>query len=245
MAEILLLGTFHFMESKYDVLSTDNQREIAKITKRLLQFAPDAVAVEAPVHAQNDLDQSYSLFQLTDFDDESKMQQDTLGDIHIYGGIYPITYTNESVQIGYRLAKLAKLPTVHGIDNDASLDMTCMQYATPLCLQAQSALDYDLDVHAEDSLPDLLKYYNSERYSMLHHSIYIQANSIHLGDDLIGTKMVTDWYTRNINIFHNLQMLSLQYKRIFVLFGAGHLHLLKSFILADQSMTLVEPDAFL
>ena len=245
MTEILLLGTFHFMEGKFDVLCTEHQQEIAQITKHLLQFAPDAVAVEAPVHAQSDLDSSYAHFQLADFDNEAKMRCNTLGSIHIYGGVYPITYTNESVQIGYRLAKMAHLPTIHGIDEDASLDMSCLQYATPQCQQAKSALEQDLSSHEGDSLPDLLRYFNSERYSLLHHSIYIQANAIQLDNEPIGTKMVADWYVRNLRIFHNLQMLSRQNKRIFVLYGAGHLQLLKSLILADQNMTLIDPDAFL
>lgn len=63
MTEILLVGTFHFMESPIDFYSSEIQNDLELLVKNLLQFKPDAVAVEAAVNAQISVDESYQKFE--------------------------------------------------------------------------------------------------------------------------------------------------------------------------------------
>ena len=51
MTEILVLGTFHFLESPMDVFSAAAQEELDSLVRKFLPFQPDAVAVEAAVGA--------------------------------------------------------------------------------------------------------------------------------------------------------------------------------------------------
>ena len=127
MAEILLLGTFHFMESSMDFYSGEIQNELDKMVRKLMEFQPDAIAIEAAVDAQECVDESYKVFHLADLQDPIKMQNETLGEICMYGKTYPITYDNESIQIGYRLGKLLKHSKIHAIDDDTILNMDILQ----------------------------------------------------------------------------------------------------------------------
>ena len=53
MTEVLLLGTFHFMESSIDFYSNNIQNESDLMARKLSVFNPDAVAVEATVSSKN------------------------------------------------------------------------------------------------------------------------------------------------------------------------------------------------
>ena len=112
MTEILLLGTFHFMESSFDFYTDKVQDELDDLTKKLLEFHPDAVAVEAAMHQQEAVSESYQKFNLKDLKNPEKMRSETLGNIHMFGQTCPITYNNEAIQIGYRLGKLLNLDDI-------------------------------------------------------------------------------------------------------------------------------------
>ena len=121
MTEILLLGTFHFMESSFDFYTDKVQDELDDLTKKLLEFHPDTVAVEAAIHQQEAVSESYQKFNLKDLKNPEKMRSETLGNIHMFGQTYPITYNNEAIQIGYKLGKLLNLDDIYAIDEDIDL----------------------------------------------------------------------------------------------------------------------------
>ena len=52
--------------------------------------------------------------------------------------------------------------------------------------------------------------------------------------------MLGQWYERNLKIFSNIQRLAMQHKRIFVIYGARHLHILRELIQADEQLRLVD-----
>ena len=58
MTEILLLGSFHFLETPLDIYCPEIQAELGKLTASLARFRPDAVAVECAAHQQDVLDES-------------------------------------------------------------------------------------------------------------------------------------------------------------------------------------------
>ena len=140
------------MESSIDFYSSEIQNDLELLVKNLLQFKPDAVAVEAAVNAQISVDESYQKFELADLRDRNKMKNETLGEIHMFGETYPITYNNESIQIGYRLGKLLGLNKVYAIDDDTILDMGVMRQPTQLLTDACDVLRVDMNKHAKDSV---------------------------------------------------------------------------------------------
>lgn len=131
MTEILVLGTFHFLESPMDVFSEAAQEELDSLVRKFLPFQPDAVAVEAAIGAQAYLDRSYEAFRLEDLQNPKKMQTETLGEIELFGQMHPILYKNEAVQIGYRLAKQLGHPKVYAVDEDMALNMDVLNDPTP------------------------------------------------------------------------------------------------------------------
>ena len=240
MTDILLLGTFHFMESPKDFYSDDMQNELDVLTKKLLQFNPDTIAVEAAINAQLCVDKSYEKFCLTDLQDRNKMQSETLGKIIMYGETCPIRYNNEAVQVGYRMGKILGLTKVYAIDEDISFNEDVMKNPTPPLKNAMSVLRSGISAHKNDSIVDLYKYYNSDSWSKLNHSVYIQTNAIDIDGSYSGAEMVSKWYERNLKIFSNIQRLAAKSQRLFILFGAGHLQILREFINADENLKLVD-----
>jgi len=245
MTEILLLGTFHFMESAIDFYSLEAQKELQIISEKLIKFTPDAIAVEAASHAQKYIDISYDKFDLKDLNDFDKMKSETLGEIYIFGGFYPMTYNNEVIQIGYRLGKMLSLPKIYAIDDDVRLDMSPMKSVEPSLSEAKSELKMHLKNEPKKSIINMFRYYNDNEFTELNHNTYIQANSVNADSDYSGAKMVASWYERNLKIFANIQRLATKNKRILVVYGAGHLKLLKQFIDSDKNLKLISIDEYL
>lgn len=245
MTEILLLGTFHFLESHTDFYSSEAQQQLDLLAKKLLLFQPDSVAVEAPSDSQRDIDISYEKFSLADLQNRNLMETKTLGKIFVFGQTCPITYNNEAIQVGYRLGKLLGHKTVYAIDNDAVLDSRVLKEPTPVLQEAMDALNESEKQHANDNILDMYRYYNSREWSTLNHNIYIQANAVGAGDSYAGADMVADWYKRNLKIFANIQRLALKSRRLFILIGAGHLHILQGLICAAGNMKLTDTNQYL
>lgn len=245
MTDVLLLGTFHFLESSIDFYSSDIQNELDFFARKLLAFNPDVIAVEAAVNAQEYVDKSYERFELVDLQDRNKMQKETLGEICMFGRMYPITYNNESIQIGYRLGKMLGHSKVFAIDDDTILNMDVMNNPLPSLKDAINALRLDMDKRINDTIADLYKYYNSDEWSKLNHNVYLQANMISLNNNYAGAEMVTKWYERNLKIFSNIQRLATKNERVFIIFGAGHLQILRDLINADSNLKLVDIDKYL
>lgn len=239
MTEILLLGTFHFMESSFDFYTDKVQDELDHLTKKLLEFHPDTVAVEAAMHQQEVVSESYQKFNLKDLRNPEKMRSETLGSIHMFGQTCPITYNNEAIQIGYKLGKLLNLDDIYAIDEDIDLGESATKLM-PFLTDTINELNKNTNRHEKDSIIELYKYYNSAKWSKLNHNIYIRANAIKLDGFYTGVEMNTKWYERNLKIFANIQQLAEKSKKLFILYGAGHLQLLKDFINADNNLHLVD-----
>lgn len=240
MTEILLLGTFHFMESPIDFYSSEVQNELDLLARKLLAFNPDTIAVEAAVNAQICVDKSYEKFSLADLQNRNKMQNETLGEICMFGQTCPITYDNEAIQIGYRMGKMAGHDKVYAIDDDMIVNMDVLNSPTSSLRDAMDALQKDMDKHTNGPVVELYKYYNSAEWAKLSHSVYVQANAISIDNNYAGAEMVTKWYERNLKIFSNIQRLATKSERLFIIYGAGHLQILRDLINADSNLNLVD-----
>ena len=96
------------------------------------------------------------------------------------------------------------------------------------------------NTQTSEEISELYKHYNSEEWSRLNHNVYIQANMLSTNNYYAGAEMVSKWYERNLKIFANIQQLAGKSKKLFIIYGAGHLQLLKDFINADNNLHLVE-----
>lgn len=245
MTDILLLGSFHFTQSDRDFYSPEVQAELEPIAQELLRFSPDAVAVEWAAHQQKAVSAAYQRFQLSDLRNYDKMRTETLGEIKMFGATGPITYNNETVQIGFRIAKQMHLPDVYAIDDDSGMDGTAFENPSPALQEAiESLLLFQKQAEA-DTLAAHLRCLNSAEWSRRNHAIYIRANEIGRNGEYVGANAVGQWYTRNLKIFSNIQRLAMRHERIFAVYGAGHLQILRELIRADDRLRLVDVNAYL
>lgn len=240
MTEIFLLGTFHFREKDWDPYSPANQREIDEFAKQVSEFRPDAVAVEGAVHQQAVIDAAYARMSLADFANEPLMRTTTLGEITMFGQTVPITWNNECIQIGFRLAKMLDLPRVHAVDADMELNDTLLGETLPQEVGRRlSRLKAYIRENEGGTLLSAYRCLNSPEYSRLSHSLYLAANAVNTEGSYNGSTFTAQWYERNLRIFSAIQSLSKKYRRIFVLYGAGHLQILRDLIHADDGMKLI------
>lgn len=239
MTEILLLGTFHFRESNFDFYSPEIQEELEEISQKLALFKPETIAVEAAFHQQQIVDESYDKFQTSDLLKREIMETKDLGTITMFGQQCLITYNNEAIQIGYRLGKMVELKKIYAIDDDTLLDMSIFDNPTDELKESMDILGLDMAKHNNDSLKELYKYYNTHEWSKLNHDVYLAANSINRNEEYNGSMMVAKWYERNLKIFSNIQKLARNSNRIFIIYGAGHLQVLRELINASENLILV------
>ncbi len=245
MTEILLLGTFHFMESERDFYSTETQGELERLVEKLMLFNPNAVAVEAARSAQSDLNQAYNRFDLMDLQNKNLMKEKTLGNIEMFGSSSPLSYQNETVQIGFRMAKMLKHSRVYAVDNDMELPDDILSQMPQSALDVIGALQLYEKPYSDGTLAEHYRCCNSDEWSRLNHDMYMQMNTVNTDDNYVGAVMNAKWYERNLKIFCNIQELALEKKRIFVVFGAGHLKILRDFINADSHLKLIDVNEYL
>lgn len=238
MTQVFLMGTFHFRESEIDFNTDELQSQLWDINEQLMSFEPDAIALEVATHAQDAVDASYAKFSLDDLSDYEKMQTETLGTINIWGGTYPIAYKNEIVQIGYRLGKRLGIDRIHAIDDDTTLDVITED--APMLVQ--QAFDKHLKMMGDldaKTLREKLRQANSNEWSYHNQQLYMTKNVVGAGSSYEGARYFGQWYMRNLKIFANLQKLCEKYSRIFLLYGCGHLYILRELIRTCEDMELV------
>ena len=82
--KVLLVGSFHFMEEKdTDLYSTHVQQKIDDMVKKMAQFNPDKIAIEAPWDMQNNISAAFKNIDLEDFYKLKKMKESVIGNLVI------------------------------------------------------------------------------------------------------------------------------------------------------------------
>jgi hypothetical protein len=80
----------------------------------------------------------------------------------------------------------------------------------------------------------------------VHRGLAAYAMFAHFGEeyDYAGARLLTDWYARNMRIHTHLLNVIEPGDRVLVIFGAGHLGLLRQAVQADQTLTLRTVEEF-
>lgn len=232
LAEVLVLGSFHMdnpgrdiINMKVDdVLAPKRQAEMKELLDVLAKFRPTKIAMEAT---------SDSL--------KLKMYSDYLAGKHELG-------RDEREQIGFRLAKELKLPKVYGIDIQGDFPFSTVQ---------DYAKAHGRDKELESLMGEVGRMVQADDVFLRSHTILqmlLHTNSadavrrnaagyamfVHFGeeDDSAGAELLTQWYRRNMRIHTHLLQIIQPGDRVLVIYGSGHLALLRQNVEADPTLRL-------
>ena len=212
-----------------DVLTEKRQHEIRELLKALKEFKPTKVALEVLTRGRDSLNRDYRNYLSDDFNLSS----------------------SEHHQIGFRLAKATGLTEVAAIDwneniegipdlgtwaeeNSSPLFNEVLEDLKNMTGEAESFL-------AKHTLKEYLLWLNQPNNVQRNHESYMKMALLGDQENPVGTIWTARyWYYRNLLVYKNImEMATSSTERIFVLYGAGHLHLLIHF-LQDSGLVNVE-----
>lgn len=242
--KVLLLGTFHFAYPQadghkvdsanfIDVLSAQRQKEIQELTDVIAKFKPTRIYVESSRHGFHD---------------------------SLYAEYVKGTYKpgrNEIYQIGYRVAKQMNHPDIHTVDAGSFAGDNYKKYRwIDSMWSTKDFVDTTRDNYWQgmykrlyttgDSVETKLTMLESfllmaEPHNLARmHGHYLAAGFNTKTDD--GPDILSMWwYSRNLRIFNNiLKTQPASEDRIVVLFGNGHMPILKHCFQSSPEFEVVE-----
>jgi hypothetical protein len=232
LAEVLVLGTFHMgnpgkdiinMKAD-DVLSPQRQAEIREVLDVLVRFRPTKIAVESSPGSQRI--QQYQKY---------------------LSGKYELS-RNEHDQIGFRLGKELNLPKIYGIDSGGEFPFPSVQdYAKAhgrekeldsLKNKVGKMVQDDNEFLKSHTILQMLLRINMD--DAVRRNLASYAMFAHFGEksNYVGGKLLTEWYQRNMCIHTNLLNIIEQGDRVLVIYGSGHLGLMRLNVQADPTLSL-------
>lgn len=224
------------------VTTPEKQAQLARIAEDLARFRPTAVAIErvAP--------------------DQATLIDPVFAD---YRPDWLLTRPDERVQIAYRLAALAGVERVYGIDEkDHEGQPSYFPYGEMAQWVADNGRDEELRAMGGQTQAYLARMEARQRTETLGRLLldvntpgdpmttnnavtYYQFLRFGSGDVLPGAELNGRWYTRNAKIFAKLMQAARPGDRIVVIFGAGHAYWLRHFASTTPGFELVEPGDYL
>lgn len=256
-AQVMLLGTFHFKFSMndmlkpqviLDMLSPEKQREIEEVVECLKGFGPTKVAVEIRPEKEESLSADYSAYR---------------------DGKFTLTPW-EGHQIGFRIAAAFGHERVYAVDewgrqyepdekiieyararlgpkgDDLPVDRLFFTLFDEAVARFESIYRKQEQHMAAHSLREHLRYLNSPEEIALNHATYLAWADAEPGDYTIPDWISGWWYNRNLRIFANIKRITESPDdRILVIFGAGHIPILRHCVENSPKHELVEVSEYL
>lgn len=233
--KVLLVGTFHFEYCDLDAHVTDKdkrvnvkdparQKEMEELVDYIARFKPTAIAVESAPNTGY-LMERYRTYQRTD----------------------TLARADEMDQIGFRVMERFGLDTIYGVDAPTLVGdlydgpdsllwrpildsiYTDWDFTSddPVSKRYKSFYTFSDDYHTDHTLLESFKYHNAEKMQDRDYGAYL-AGDFTLGKYRGADGLAMHWYSRNLRIFRNVQELPLApADRLLVLFGAGHMGVLR------------------
>ena len=234
-AQVLVVGVYHMSNPRLDavnvtaddVLAPRRQREIEQLAAKLAAFRPTKVAVEIPYGRDS---VSNSLYQ------------------RYLAGTRALDRT-EMQQLGFRIAKAAGLPRIHGVDYDldvnlASVMVWALTHGQPELASAAQSLSARLLAEADSmmknaTVTDIVTALNSARADSAH-GIYLAALRVGADTSYPGASAAARWYERNLKIASNiLRVIDSPTDRVLVIIGAAHGPILRELLERVPGVRLV------
>lgn len=236
--KILLIGTIHFetphtdnFELKVDdFLSAKRQGELEDLTNVLSQTKATKVMIERPIENQRSNDSLYNLY---------------------LKGHYKLT-VSEREQIGFRLGKKLKLNQINCVDKfyamHDSLMVATAKENNQLSLLKDLGSEANAMLNAYDTtlkkgtITEVLKYINKPEELKRNLSLYLKFMAkIGAGKNFAGAEAVSEWYLRNLAIYSNIiNQVNVNDKYVILLFGQGHIPILKQLLQNNDDFEVVE-----
>lgn len=226
---ILIVGTDHFsphdngdmfMTDKEDILSETRQAEVRDVITCLKEFKPTKIALEVLQEKEEVLNKQY---------------------VSYLNGDYTLS-SDEVDQIGFRLAAEFNLKRVYAVDWNKnqeevpSLGDLGEWEATDEYREftkTANELVSETNTYLQNrSLKDFLLWLNDPQNVLKGQEMYMKLALVGSSANPAGARWTAKyWYYRNMLIYKNLvKLIESNEERIFVLYGAAHLHLLLQFI---------------
>ena len=239
---VMVLGVYHFDNPGLDVnnIETDDvfsakrQAELAALGEALSAFEPTVVAIEV-VAPPPYVAPGYAEYTPDDL----------------------LSEASEDVQIGYRVAHLAGLETVHAINEQPEGDEpdyfpfeTVADFAERTgraddfaALADMSDMVEQFEAYQESwTIPALLELHNSD---WVPEEFYWEIIGYGAGEDQPGAELAAYWFMRNAKIFNKLQQVTEPGDRVLVVYGSGHKAWLDELVAKTTGYELIDPVPYL
>lgn len=246
IVQVMVLGAYHFGNPGLDtnnvkvdsVLTRAKQAQLEAVAKVLLAFRPTRVMVEMESKAPSLATTAYSRFSIADL----------------------ATDANEITQIGFRVANLAGLKTVEGIDEQPGpaepdyypydkLQEAAVKFGQIGLIDSGNApikawlAKFEQDQKTRSVAELLIRINTDPIYTEI--SGYYKWLPIGDNDSQTGADLNAAWYLRNAKIFGKLMHAARPGDRVLVVYGGGHGYWLRHFAAAVPGYRLIDPVPYL
>jgi len=233
--QIMVLAVFHLVSTKNmftqqqgDTLTDKRQREIEQVVEQLKAFHPTKIAVEHDYGGR--LNERYKQYLLDKY----------------------VLTAEETDQYAFRLGKELGLSRVDSIYYPVSFDPNEAEtFANAHGQKAVWDAAFDRgrklieklnEVLTHGTMLEALRFMNSEDAIDLNGSMYLVLDRIGASNEYPGADAVSQWYASNLHIFANLmRLISSPDDRVLVIYGQGHVQLLRSFIKGSPDLQFIDP----
>lgn len=245
---VFMVGSFHFeyynldahvtdKNLQVDIKSPGKQAELKQLLDYIAAFKPTKIAVEAGSNT------GYLMKRYRDY----------------IRGSYELK-KDEREQIGFRLLEKFNLDTIYGVDDQELVSSFSELKDSNVIQPIIDSIFKDWDFRSNDTLSNLYKawysyddrlakelpllsyfrYLNSDKALTRGYGAYL-IGDFKLGNTRGADALALHWYSRNLRIFRHIQQITTSPDdRILVLFGAGHIQILKQLFESSPEYKLIK-----
>ena len=240
-AKVMMMGVFHFANPGRDmvksgvinVMTKDNQAYLDELATRLAAFHPTDVLLECEPSEQAVFQKKFDSYK---------------------DGTFSLT-SNETYQIGFRVAKAAGIDKVTCFDEgnvgwDAEPMFDYIKKHDPAMQASMDAMFKSLSERSDReqhtlSLPQLLQLTNNAVGDRENKGMYLLTNAVDAGGSFAGADASASWWHRNFRMYANVQKAAAPGHRVLVVAGAGHTAILKDLLAIDSKRQSEEVNSYL
>ncbi len=257
-AKVLLLGVFHFAypnldtfkhKEQVDMLSERRRGEAAEVVERLAAFRPTKIAVEARANREAKVNAEYQAYRAGTLEIEADEGHQisfpvaaVMGHDRLYGiDEWGRRYFSEQEISEYARKRLGDAAT--GLSEE---ELWYRLHEESWGEQGRRLMAYGERMLVEGTLREHLLFLNSDEHLAVDHGMYLSWLDSVPGDYTMPDHITSWWYDRNLRIFANLKRITESPDdRILVVFGAGHMPILKHLVSCSPKHELVDLRTYL
>lgn len=236
--KIVLIGMMHFEPSSVDmfknkaldILAEKKQKEIKTVVEKIANLNPDQICIEYPSSSQTKMDSIFQAYLKGNYQlDKSEVDQlglrsakhsnlERLTCINYYGNFDKDTVMNFALN-----------------NNQANVVEELGNWGNTFMTEINEKLE-------KETINDFLIYLNSKNTLNQNASFYSKyLSKIGKEENYIGTNLVADWYSTNLHIYANiLREVKPTDEMIVVMFGQGHIPILKHLFETNSDFEIIE-----